>query len=40
MRISFSPNNNPRVIIIQKLYGKYFNDDEKLDFLNIDLKSL
>ena len=32
MRISFSPNNNPRVIIIQKLYGKFFNDDEKLDF--------
>ena len=32
MRISFSPNNNPRVIIIQKLYGKFFNDDEKLTF--------
>ena len=32
MRISFSPNNNPRVIIIQKLYGKFFNDDEKLIF--------
>ena len=32
MRISFSPNNNPRVIIIQKLYGKFFNDDEKLFF--------
>ena len=28
----FSPKNNPRVIIIQKLYGKFFNDDEKLDF--------
>ena len=32
MKISFSPNNNPRVIIIQKLYGKFFNDDEKLIF--------
>ena len=32
MRISFSPNNNPRVIIIQKLYGKFFNRDEKIDF--------
>ena len=32
MRISFSPNNNPRVIIIQKLYGKFFNNDEKLIF--------
>jgi len=32
MRIFFSPNNNPRVIIIQKLYGKFFNNDEKLIF--------
>ena len=32
MRTSYSPKNNPRVIIIQKLYGKFFNDDEKLDF--------
>ena len=32
MKNSYSPNNNPRVIIIQKLYGKYFNNDEKLDF--------
>ena len=32
MRISFSPNNNPRVIIIQKLYGRFFNEDEKLIF--------
>ena len=32
MRTTYSPNNNPRVIIIQKLYGKFFNDDEKLDF--------
>ena len=24
--------NNPRVIVIQKLYGKYFNEDENLTF--------
>jgi N utilization substance protein B len=32
MKSSFSPKNNPRIIIIQKLYGKFFNDDEKLIF--------
>ena len=32
MKNSFSPRNNPRVIIIQKLYGKFFNDDEELIF--------
>ena len=32
MKSHFSPKNNPRVIIIQKLYGKFFNDDEKLIF--------
>ena len=32
MKSSFSPKNNPRVIIIQKLYGKFFNEDEQLDF--------
>ena len=40
MKKFFSPKNNPRVIIIQKLYGKFFNKDEavlyaknnKLDF--------
>ena len=32
MKPKYSPKNNPRVIIIQKLYGKYFNVDEKLDF--------
>tara|TARA_Y100000022_G_C13159831_1_gene333457 strand:+ start:100 stop:504 length:405 start_codon:yes stop_codon:yes gene_type:complete len=32
MRITYNPKNNPRVIIIQKLYGKFFNDDEKLTF--------
>ena len=32
MRTSYSPKNNHTVIIIQKLYGKFFNDEEKLDF--------
>ena len=32
MKTSYSPKNNPRVIIIQKLYGKFFNDEEKLEF--------
>ena len=32
MPVLYSPKNNPRVIIIQKLYGKFFNDEEKLDF--------
>ena len=32
MKNSFRANNNPRVIIIQKLYGKFFNNDEKFDF--------
>ena len=30
MKTIFSPKNNPRVIIIQKLYGKYFNEDEQI----------
>ena len=28
----YSSKNNPRVIIIQKLYGKFFNEDEELTF--------
>ena len=32
MRTHYNPKNNPRVIIIQKLYGKFFNDDEQLTF--------
>ena len=32
MRTHFNPKNNPRVIIIQKLYGKFYNDDKDLDF--------
>jgi N utilization substance protein B len=32
MRTHFKTKNNPRVIIIQKLYGKFFNEDNDLDF--------
>ncbi len=32
MSLEYSPKNNPRVIVIQKLYGKYFNEDEILTF--------
>ena len=32
MKTHFSPKNNPRVIIIQKLYGKLFNDEEDISF--------
>ena len=32
MSLQYSPKNNPRVIVIQKLYGKYFNEDENLIF--------
>ena len=32
MRTSYSPKNNPRVIIIQKLYGNYFNEDSVVTF--------
>ena len=32
MTLNYSPKNNPRVIVIQKLYGKYFNEDEKITF--------
>ena len=32
MKPIFSPKNNPRVIIIQKLYGKFYNEDEDLNF--------
>ena len=32
MTYKYSPKNNPRVIIIQKLYGRYFNKDENLIF--------
>jgi len=32
MRTPYNPNQSPRVIIIQKLYGKFFNDDADLTF--------
>ena len=31
-RSLYSPKNNPRVIVIQKLYGKFFNEDEQITF--------
>ena len=32
MPLHFSKKNNPRVIIIQKLYSKYFNNEVELNF--------
>ena len=32
MRTHFNPKNNPRVIIIQKLYGKFYNENDELNF--------
>ena len=32
MSVLYRPKNNPRVIVIQKLYGQYFNKDENLTF--------
>ena len=32
MTLQYNSKNNPRVIVIQKLYGKYFNEDENLTF--------
>ena len=32
MKLKYSPKNNPRVIIIQKLYGVLFNNDDKIEF--------
>ena len=32
MKTHFNPNNNPRVIIIQKLYGKFINEDNNVEF--------
>ena len=32
MRTPYNPNQSPRVIIIQKLYGNFFNDDADLTF--------
>ena len=32
MQPQYRPNQNPRVIIIQKLYGKFFNKSDNLTF--------
>ena len=32
MTLHFSKKNNPRVIIIQKLYSKYYNNEAELNF--------
>ena len=32
MRTQYNPNQSPRVIIIQKLYAKFFNDDANFTF--------
>ena len=32
MTLQFNQKNNPRVIVIQKLYGMFFNDEEVLIF--------
>ena len=32
MKTHFKTKNNPRVIIIQKLYGRFYNEDNDLDF--------
>ena len=32
MRLSYSVKNNPRVIIIQKLYSVLYNNDNKIEF--------
>ena len=32
MKTSYKPSQIPRVIIIQKLYGKFFNEDANLSF--------
>ena len=32
MKLSYSPKKNPRVIIIQKLYGNFFNLEQNITF--------
>ena len=32
MKTHFNSRNNPRVIVIQKLYGKFFNEDGNVEF--------
>ena len=40
MKTHFNPKNNPRVIIIQKLYGKFYNEDNELEFPKHRFKNL
>ena len=32
MKTHFNPKNNPRVIVIQKLYSRFYNEDTNVDF--------
>ena len=32
MKTHYNPKNNPRVIIIQKLYSKFYNEDNDIEF--------
>ena len=32
MTLNYTPKNNPRVIIIQKIYGKYFNKENDITY--------
>ena len=32
MKLHYSPKKNPRVIVIQKIYSKTFNKEEKITF--------
>ena len=38
--MKYNGKNNPRVIIIQKIYSKLINNDLDLNFPNIDIKNL
>ena len=40
MIYKFTPAKNPRVLIIQKVYGQLINNDQKIVLKNIDLKNL
>ena len=40
MRIEFTPSKNPRVIVVQKLYSKIYNNDQNLTFPNHRFKKL
>jgi len=40
MRTPYNPNQSPRVIIIQKLYGNFFNDDADITFAKHRFKNL